>query len=287
MLKKPTIAEAETCMDFAYALALDPSRSGYPTYTDGIKTKEDFLECCRYGLTNPNREVLLYLENGQISGWIQAIVEPESEYVEANIFNIAGDYAAALEEFITYCAACYPGYRICMGFPGENRTAIEALTARGWHCEERSYNNVLFFDQYALLPEDDGVTPVTCDNYPIFRTLHESVQGDMYWNADRILDKLDQWKIWTLESHGQADAAIYVRDSGCLMEIYGVDYRDGQYQKEAFSSLVVTALNACKRSGKKHMVFFGDDETQTEILKLGFRCVGEYLMFAGTAGDRN
>lgn len=280
MLKKPTVAEAERYMDFAYALALDRSRSGYPTYTDGIKTKEDFLECCRYGLTNPNREVLLYLENGQVSGWIQTIVEPESRYLETNIFNIAGDYAAALEEFISHCAVDHPGYRICMGLPGENRVAIDALTARGWHCEEQSYNDVLCFEQYALLPEDESITPVTRDNYSLFRTLHEAVQGTMYWNADRIWKTLDQWKIWMLESDGQAQSAIYVRDSGCLMEIYGVEDRSGHVPKETFHALVITALNHCKRSGKQHMVFFNEDETQKDVLALGFRCVSEYRMFA-------
>ena len=29
-------------IDFAYELALDPTRAGYPAYFDGIKTKEDF-----------------------------------------------------------------------------------------------------------------------------------------------------------------------------------------------------------------------------------------------------
>ena len=29
--------------DFAYALALDVTKSGYPTYCDGVKTKTMFL----------------------------------------------------------------------------------------------------------------------------------------------------------------------------------------------------------------------------------------------------
>ena len=29
-------------IDFAYELALDPARSGYPAYFDGVKTREDF-----------------------------------------------------------------------------------------------------------------------------------------------------------------------------------------------------------------------------------------------------
>ena len=280
MLKKPTASEVEAYLDFAYSLALNPSRSGYPTYTDGIKTKADFLECCRYGLTNPDRLVLLYLREERVCGWIQTLIEPESRYQEANIFNISEGYGDALAEFIDYCHDNYPGYRLCFGIPGENREAIDYFTAHGWPCEERSYNDVLCFDDYTPLPEKKGIVRVTRENYAIFRTLHESVQGEMYWNADQIYDALDRWNIWMLERDGKAQAAIYVRDSGILMEIYGVDYLGGHYQKEAFSALVIKALNACKEAGKKHMVFFNDDETQADIRKLGFRCVGEYRMYA-------
>ena len=42
MLRKCTEQEYKEYADFAYGLALDQSKSGYPTYCDGIKTKEMF-----------------------------------------------------------------------------------------------------------------------------------------------------------------------------------------------------------------------------------------------------
>ena len=44
MLRKCTEQEFEKYIDFAYTLALESSKSGYPTYNDGIKTKEMFIE---------------------------------------------------------------------------------------------------------------------------------------------------------------------------------------------------------------------------------------------------
>ena len=76
MLIKPTREEGESYIDFAYELALDPSRSGYPTYADGIKTKEDFADTCISGLTREDRQVLLYLEDGAVSGWILTSIWP-------------------------------------------------------------------------------------------------------------------------------------------------------------------------------------------------------------------
>lgn len=42
MLRKLNEDEYKQYLDFAYELALDLTRSCYPTYADGLKTREDF-----------------------------------------------------------------------------------------------------------------------------------------------------------------------------------------------------------------------------------------------------
>lgn len=256
---------------------MDPTRSGYPTYTDGIKPKEDFVDTCRWGLARDDREVLLYLEEGEVAGWIQFLLE--DGYLETNIFNIAGSIPRALAEFTDYCEEKYPGSKVCMGFPGENKAAIHYLCQHGWSCDEQSYNNVLFLEDYQLRPEEGAVVKVTRENYANLRALHEAVQADMYWNADRLYDAMDEWDIYLYKEDGVPTAAIYCRDCEMLMEIYGVDFRNGCYRKAPFKTLVTKVLNACKRSGKQNMCFFGEAHNQADILDLGFHCVGEYVLF--------
>lgn len=279
MLIKPTREEGETYIDFAYELALDPSRSGYPTYTDGIKTKDDFIDQCIRGLTRDDRHVLLYLEEGAVSGWIQFFYEKENRYLQTVIFNIAGDFRRALAEFIEYCYTQFAGYELYLGFPGDNLDAIGYLTENGWSRDDQSYNNVLFFEDYEPRPETADVIKVTQENYSDFRKLHECVQGDMYWNADRLYEAMDEWYIYLYCDNTEPVAAIYCRDCDILMEIFGVDFKNGRYHKEAFRVLLAKVLNECKRQGKKSMCFFGDYESQRDILDMGFSCVGEYVLF--------
>jgi len=52
MLIKLKEQDFDKYIDFAYALALDLTKSGYPTYTDGIKTREDFIRQSRRAFTN-------------------------------------------------------------------------------------------------------------------------------------------------------------------------------------------------------------------------------------------
>ena len=47
MLSKITVKEFDQYLDFAYRLAMDPSKSGYPTYTDQIKKSADLIRTAR------------------------------------------------------------------------------------------------------------------------------------------------------------------------------------------------------------------------------------------------
>ncbi len=57
-------------VDFVYELALDPARTFYPVFFDGIKTKEDFIARVRKAFSRPEDEILLCQVNGTVEGWL-------------------------------------------------------------------------------------------------------------------------------------------------------------------------------------------------------------------------
>ncbi|MDE5588994.1 MAG: hypothetical protein K2J60_07605 [Acetatifactor sp.] len=67
-----------------------------------------------------------------------------------------------------------------------------------------------------------------------------------------------------------------------MPEIFGIDFPDGIYDSDVYRALLTAALNDCKRRGAKHMVFFNEDESQTDALACGFRCIGRYVCFKKT-----
>lgn len=278
MLRKATRENAETHIDFAWELAQDPARSGYPTYTDGIKTRADFEASCRLGVTDPNREVLLYEEDGTTAGWIQFTFLEGDKYLQTEIFNISGSMAQALAEFTAYCERNFHGYTLYLGFPAENTTAMGWLAEHGWTCLERSYNDVMFFDGYEPLPEEDRIQPVTKENFGEFRALHAPIEGDMYWNSDRLEADLDNWAVYLYHREGKPAGAIYYMDDEALVEVFGIDFAGNAFDETIFRALLTRALNACKAGGKKYMVFFNDAESQKTVLECGFTCVGQYVL---------
>ncbi len=60
MLRTLKQEEFEQYAEFAFSLVLDLSKSSYPTYTDGIKTKEDFIRTAKKALEKENEEILLF-----------------------------------------------------------------------------------------------------------------------------------------------------------------------------------------------------------------------------------
>lgn len=279
MLIEPTTEQVEAYLDTAFALSLDPTRSGYPTYTDGIKTREDFEETMQRGLRHPERQILLLVNGGRAEGLIHFFFLPDDRYLQTVIFSIAGSTSQALAEFEAYCRERFPGYDVALGFPEDNVEAVRHLSQNGWDCIERSYNDVLHFRDYRLREESGDIVRVTRENFGDFRCLHQSIEGTMYWNADRISEKLDQWIIWLYRREGVPAAAIYYKDAQILTEIFGLDFAGNQFDREAFQLLTVKALNECKRGGCRHMVFFNDAESQQAALDCGFTCVGVYVAF--------
>lgn len=279
MLIEPTKEQVETYLDTAYALALDPTRSGYPTYTDGIKTREDFEKTVHNGLSDPEVKTLLFVNGGRTEGLIQFYFLPKERYLESIIFSIAGSTSQALAEFEANCAEHFPGYDLALGFPKDNAEAVNYLSQNGWDCIEHSYNDVLHFQDYRLQEESGDIVRVTWENFADFRALHQPIEGTMYWNTERISEKLDEWIIWLYRWEDAPAAAIYYRDVGILAEVFGVDFAGNRFDEEAFRLLVVKALNERKRAGCPHIVFFNDDESQRQALECGFSCVGEYVAF--------
>lgn len=272
MLHQASEKEIQQNLSFVYSLALDQSCSGYPVYTDGLKTREDFVQSVWRSFQDKNSEVLLYEVEGRVEGWIQFFFLPEDRYLQTDGFFIARHTRAALAEFLDYAGTRFSGYELYLGFPGSNTEAVSFLRERGWACVEDLCHDVLFFDRYPLAREPGDVVPVTRENFPAFRQIHDD---SIYWNSDRLYKRLDDWRIYLYNRDGSPAGALFLTGG----EIFGLDYREGNFDREAYDALMTRALNDCKRQGMEHIVCFHEPESQSAALEMGFSCVGEYLLF--------
>lgn len=281
MLVKATLEDIEKYGGWVYELALDPTRSGYPTYADGIKTKEDFLADAERGVTKEASELLLFVLDGTVQGWMKYFWIPEDRYLQLCGCNIQHGTRQALAELLGWLKPRFDGYTLYFGFPGENAEAICFLRENGFQCIEEDWNHSLFFDRYAPRPEDGHTARITRENFDDFRAVYQT-GPETYWNCDRIFETFEDWTIFVYYQETVPTAAVFLQGADGYAEIYGMEFADDVFQEEAYRALLTAALNACKQMGAAYMTYFCGEEERKILPEFGFDCVGQYVLYIKT-----
>lgn len=267
MLRIPTANEFEEYSERAYVLALDPSRSSFPSYADGIKTKEDFLAIAKRGFESENEEIYIFEHGGEMRGWIHFYVLTEDKYIGIEAFETDGFEKEQFAEFVALLKEKYTGYEVTAGFPSQNERAVSAAIENGFEIIEESAVNILFFSDYEPQSESGRVEPLTKKNLAVFAKLHDKVE--MYWNTKRLTEAYfdgDKWRIYLTEKDGK-EAAIYFVYAENIAEIFGLDFSDG-FDGTAAEELLTAALNEAKKNvSAKAMYWFTEDERETQLAK--------------------
>ena len=278
MLRVCTQEDFKQYAELAYQLALDQTKSGYPTYVDGIKTKEDFYKNSEKAFSSDEDEILLFEYEGVVKGWIHYYWMPEDRYLSTMSFLTDSHAEQAMEEFLAYVQERFSGYDLFLGYPTDNQKAIDFLTAHGFERIEESNNNSAFLEDYEPLAESKDIVRITKENFQYFRTLHEQIEGYMYWDSDRIYKKLDRWVIFVkLQEDTPLGAIYYTAYDESHFELFGFDAKDNPFDGAVFRDLLIKVLNTAKESGGKYVTFFCEDEELPIVTELGFRFISRYV----------
>lgn len=281
MLIKATVEDIHKYGEFAYRLALDPTKSCYPTYADGIKTEADFFRAAERAVTSETYELLLFCIDGNVEGWISYYWIPEDKYLQLYQFNMNRGTEQALAELIEIIETKFSEYTAYFGFPGDNLDAVNFLAKHGFQCIEQDWNHSFFFNGYTPDKYSPCVEKISGHNFDKFRALYHP-DSETYWNADRIFETMDDWTILIYNRKNIPIATAFLKGANGYYEIYGVEFVDNVFCESVFRELLTASLGECKRMGAKHMTFFCDEDKRNVLNELGFRCVGQYVLHIRT-----
>lgn len=195
--------------------------------------------------------------------------------------NIRRSAEQALAELLDRLRERFSGYTLYFGFPAENARAIDALIAQGFLLAEAAWNHVFSFPSGAPLEIDGQVEKIGRHNFDAFRAVYHPAP-DAYWDAARILQTIDDWTIFVYNQNGKPTASVIFRAEGGAYEIFALDGAQGAAATEAARSLLTAALRACEDMGAAHLTYFCPDGQRQLLKELGFRCVGQYMLYTKT-----
>lgn len=277
MLTVLSEADFDRYIDRMYELALIPECTGYPVWYDGYKTKDMFIERTRKAFARENEEILLFTLDGEFCGWVQYYELPEDRYFGTVSMGASRGMERMLSEFLDFAEARFPDDSVYLGFPAENREALDFLPSRGFRLGESTWN-MLLRDLPRVEPDlpAETVMRIGRENFDLFRALHAKNGETMYWNADRIEKTLDDWILFVLVRDGVPKAAACCsRDD--YAEIFSLDFA-GDFDPSAASSLLRACAAAAKEDGSAVLGYFCEDEEKQAVEDAGFSCVGQYVM---------
>lgn len=266
--------------DFAYQLALDPARSCYPAYFDGVKTRDGFLRAAREALESQTAEILLFVQSGRVQGWLQYFWTADERYLQLTACSVASDTAAALSEFLSYARGRFAGFSCVCGFAEENTQALAFLQANGFSCLERLCSNTCVPARLPEIAPRAALVHVTRENFGRFRALHAHVEAQMYWTSDRMCKTLERWQILLLEDGGADVGAVYMTGEKPVLEVFGVDLAPGA-QDGAYIALLTGALWQAKRLGAQYVTYLCEPAREAQVQAAGFQRIGEYVCLQG------
>ena len=228
VLRPLTAAREAAALETSWALAQSPATSLYPSFADGIKTREEFLRAASLRNAAPG-EALAHLSDGEIQGLIRYEALPEDRLLTFSAFA-ARNPARATAEFLAYAAARYPGWQVDFGLHGENAGPRSVLEKAGWTLTEECRVCVCPLAGNISPSPAENVEPVTPRTFSEFAHLHDRTAG-MYWNSPRLraayFRENTPWRLTLYRRQGRAAAALCWQRFGDLAEIFGVDFRRG------------------------------------------------------------
>lgn len=275
MLKRITENEFNQYIDFAYNLAMNKEKCSYPVYYDGIKTKDDFYKEEKESFKSKTSEILLFIHNNNVEGWINYYFIDEDKYIQISSFSINNYTSLALDEFITYINNKFIGYELYLGFPEDNVEAINYLNLKAELIEE-AYNNVLLIDNFKKDNLNNNIIKIDKNNYHYFAKLH--IDKDLYWTSERIYDDLNNWIIYLkLENNKPLSTIFATNMEDDAYEVFGYYLEDNN--KDSLKELINTLIVDSKANIKYIVLFEESDENQKILLKIGFNLIGKYKCF--------
>lgn len=290
MLTKLAKNQLDQYIEYAHTLSCHRDCSIYPSYADTIKTIDDFSRIMHRYVEEENNEILLYYKDECLHGYIHYYWDDTDKNLWFYCFSIEKDfYEDALEEFFSTYQKRYQGYNVDFGVSTDNQKAMTYLYSHQWNLIETADVHVLHFVEYQNNDKPTSVIKVTEENYEEFAQIHQLIDKDMYWNCDRLRQRVkehdSQWHLFFYQKNQKTVAAACLRlmEKSSMGEVFSIAYAS-KVDSQALQELLKAMFDCCQTNHIKHFINFVDEDNELEkrmLEELGIHRIDTYQLYRG------
>lgn len=178
----------EEVAKFSWKTFSDKNSSSFPKYKSYEEMYSRFLKT----VLHPDEKLLAYYEDTELIGSLNLFVDKETNYLQANGGIFAKrDFNKVCDRFIKYLKNNYSGYKMYFGYPVENEKAISFLEGIKAKPVDASITMNLEKDDFIKIGSFDEVIPLEEKYYKDYETFHDKHNPNIWWNSERIFEKID------------------------------------------------------------------------------------------------
>lgn len=270
----------EEVVRFSWEIFSDSRNSGFPKYRTCEEMRKYFLRAVRH----EDDKVVAYYDGEELIGVLNLFVDEENEYLQAQGGVLAKrSFDIVCDEFIRYLESNYSGYKMYFGYPVENEKAINYLKDIKAKPVDASITMNLKKVDFVRADVFDEVVLLTDKYYKEYGVFHDKHNPNMYWNSERIFEKIDIWKIYVIMKEGKIVGSIFIKFIGDTeSEVFGISV-DEEYKYDNFELMLLSeGVYNIFQDGREQMLYFVDEDDEVSLeasLKVGFKQIDTYRSY--------
>lgn len=270
----------EEVVEFSWEIFSDSRNSGFPKYRTCEEMRKYFLR----SVEREDDKLLACYEGEELIGVLNLFVDEENEYLQARGGVLAKrSFDIVCDEFIRYLESNYSGYKMYFGYPVENVKAIKYLKDIKAKPVDASTTMNLKKVDFVRVDVFDEVVLLTDKYYKEYGVFHDKHNPNMYWNSERIFEKIDIWKIYVIMKEGKIVGSIFIKFIGDTeSEVFGISV-DEEYKYDNFELMLLSeGVYNIFQDGREQMLYFVDEDDEVSLeasLKVGFKQIDTYRSY--------
>ena len=275
------IKDIDEVLKFACELSKCDSTASYPRMTSVNQIKEELLKA----IQDDKYHIMAYYSENEIKGLCAYFCIDDEKYSQTTIFLIKDNYDSIADKMISEIKSKLHDFKLLVGVPTSNTTAINYFEKRNIKCIESSVVTHICKLKPSYAKQDDHIMTINKKNFCLYSAFHDkyAIPYDIYYTSKNVCNSINDFIILAYVKKDIV-ASIFAKIGDEIADIFGL-FIDEKFKYNGIEQILINHLLSqlyLKHQSIKEILFFIDDIDHQElriVLETGFKVKERYKCY--------